>query len=169
VPITGAVGWTVSLEAVTTNATLRGLTLYCVNGMDDYNIQLWYSTANFTAANGMQVRNSANSWVQATTIDSIMGTCSSAYAPVPITGLNIPLTLGIKTGLSAVNTLGLAGTGLGYYTTNNATDVRPITSTDGRTVLYFASGGGDAGGNPDTIGAFPRTPLRQIVIEFPST
>jgi hypothetical protein len=48
-------------------------------------------------------------------------------------------------------------------------DVRPITSTDGRIVNYYASGGVDVGGSPVTIVASPYTPLRQLVIEFPST
>jgi hypothetical protein len=107
--------------------------------------------------------------VQATTSGSITGTCPSGYGDFSITGLNIPLTLGIKTGLSVVETLGMAGPQLGYYPTATSNDVRPITSTDGRIVNYYASGGADFGGSPATIAVFPVTPLREIVIEFPST
>ena len=87
------------------------------------------------------------------------------YVPIAITGLNIPLTQGIKTGLSALDTFGNSGSNFGFYTTSNATDVRTITSADNRTVLYYASGGGDFF---RAIEKFPRTPLRQLVIEFPS-
>lgn len=68
-----------------------------------------------------------------------------------------------------METLGSIGSFLGFYVNDNTDDVRPITSTDTRTVLYYASGGGDNGGSPGTIGNFARTPLRQLVIEFPST
>ena len=140
--------------------------MFCRFNAQFYNIQLWYSTTNFTAAVGAQVRNSNNGWVQATTSDSITGTCPSDFAPVAITGLNIPLTLGIKTGLSARD---MGNSRVAFYNNADANDVRPITSTDGRTVLYYASGGADFGGSPDTIAIIPRTPLREIVIEFPST
>ena len=161
-----------SFEAVTTNAIIRGLTLYCFDQGFPYDIQLWYTTVDFTAAVDAEVRDSNNGWVQATTSGSITGTCPSARAPVPITGLNIPLTLGIKTGLSAVDTMGEDdGAWIAYYTTADANDVRPITSTDGRIVNYYASGGADESeGSPGTILFFPSTPgLQQLVIEFPST
>ena len=165
-------GVTVSLEAVTTNAILRGLTLYCARAGYDYDIQLWYTTTNFTAATGAVVRDSSNGWVLVTT-SSITGTCprnfgTYVYAPVAITGLNIPLTLGIKTGLSAVETLGFSGSLLAFYETN-ATNARPITFSDNRMVLYYASGGFDYGGSPTTIQDTSYTFLKQLVIESPST
>lgn len=156
-------GWTVSLEAVTTDAVLRDLMLYCRDANVPYDIQFWYTTANFTVALGAEVRNPNTIWVQATPSGSITGICPGDYAPITITGLNMPLTAGIKTGLSAVTSNNF----LAYYN-GVANDVRPITSMDGRVVLYYASGGADAGGSPVNIGFFVRTPVRELVINFPA-
>ena len=49
-------GWTISLEAVTTNATIRELTVFCAIGGRLYDIQLWYTTTNFTTAIGCRSR-----------------------------------------------------------------------------------------------------------------
>ena len=143
-PDNGNRGWTVSLEAVTTKAVLRDLTLYCYYANEAYDIQLWYTTANFTVALGAQVRNPNAIWVQATPSGSITGICPGSLAPITILGLNIPLTAGFKTGLSATSPGVLA-----YYN-GVANDVRPITSMDGRVVLYYASGGGTVEGARQT-------------------
>ena len=154
------------MQTVTTNATLVSLTLGCnlldAGGSADYDIQLWYTTASFTAALGAEVRNNNTIWVQATPSGTITGACPSNNAPVVITGLAIPLTLGIKTGLSAIS----VGTSKLTYYSNVANDVRVITSTDGRVVTYYASGGADAGTSPATMTTY-RTPPITMVISFP--
>jgi hypothetical protein len=123
-------GWTVSMEAITTSATLREMVSPCVTAGSLYNISLWYSTANFTVAVGLQVRNANTIWVQATPSGGITGICPAENASVTITGLNIPLTAGIKTGISATTPSSTSGSRLAYNNGIN-NDVRNITGPAG--------------------------------------